>query len=954
MKSLITTLLSAFALVAFSQPSTPVLQIKTGMHTATGRRISTDADAKYILTCSDDKTARLWDVISGNLLNTYRIPVGGTNEGKIFACALSPDGKIAALAGWTGYEWDNAMSIYLVNTQSGSIVHRIQDLPEVINDIEFSPDGRWMAAGMSGDNGVRIFNTGGWGEYKKLEGYGKTVNNVAFRPGGGFATVSYDGKLRLYNSRFELVTEKEGTAGQEFYSLAFNPAGNLLAVGYEDAATVEVRDASNLSILYRPSVEGSENKGGSLDILSFSADGSKLYGGGSYNKLDEEGDWKRAVRCWNNAGKGSYTDLLLLKNVVMDIKPLNDGSMAVIGGYPDIVIINPYNKVSWYLSAGNNDYASRDKSHFKINTSGSAIGFTPFGQEAYSFDVLQRELIQEESLFPSSVDANAGIEITDWETSQNTKINGKNISFLESNEFCRSTDITTKGKQIVFGADFNLYLSDNNGEKIWKTSLPGEASAVNISGNDKVVVAAMKDGSIRWYNLKDGKELLAFYLHADKKRWVLFTPSGYYDASPGAEDFLGWHLNNGADNSPSFYPVSRFKEKFYRPDIIDAVFETYEEEDAITLANQRSTKKIVTEQADIRQKLPPVVTINGPANGSSISSNTVNISYTINSPLDAPAKNIRVLVDGRPISTERGLKPVASGAQKITIAVPSQDCIVTLLAENDNGTSPETSLFLKWVAPVAIKEEFVYKPKLYVLAIGVSEYNNPELKLGFAAKDAGDFANAIAKQKGSLYGDVVIKKLTNKEATKDDIIDGLDWIQKQTGQKDVAMIFYAGHGINDNNGVFYMLPVGADLERVRATCLNFEELKQTVSSIAGKVVVFIDACHSGNVMGGRRGGSDINAVVNELSSTENGAITFTSSTGKEFSLEDKLWGNGAFTKAVIEGLSGKAVISGKNKVTIKSLDAYISERVKELTKGKQHPTSVSPPNVPDFPISIIQ
>ena len=171
----------------------------------------------------------------------------------------------------------------------------------------------------------------------------------------------------------------------------------------------------------------------------------------------------------------------------------------------------------------------------------------------------------------------------------------------------------------------------------------------------------------------------------------------------------------------------------------------------------------------------------------------------------------------------------------------------------------------------------------------------------------------------------------------------------------MAMIFYAGHGINDNNGVFYMLPVAADLERTRATCLNFEELKQTVSSIAGKVVVFIDACHSGNVMGStKRGGTDINAVVNELSSTENGAITFTSSTGKEFSLEDQAWGNGAFTKAVIEGLNGKAAINGKNKITIKSLDAYISERVKELTKGKQHPTSVSPPNVPDFPIAVTQ
>ena len=925
------------------------------MHTATGRRISTDAESKYLLTCSDDKTARLWDAITGTLLNTFRIPVGGTNEGKIYACALSPDGKIAALAGWTGYEWENVLTIYLINTQSGSIIHRIKDLPEVINDIEFSPDGRWMAAGMGGSNGVRIFDTGGWGEYKKLEGYISAVYNIVFKPGGGLATVCYDGKIRMYNSRFELLEEKSGLVGEEIYSIAFNPAGNLFAVGYSDATAVDIRDVPNLSLLYKPSVSELENVNGGLKTLSFSADGSRLYGGGGFQKPDKDDHWKYAIRCWNNAGKGSYSDLFLMKDGILDIKPLNDGSMAVIGSYPEIAIISSSNKVSWYLSAGNNNYAAIDKSHFRINASGSVIGFTPIYQQAYSFDVLQRKLLEEQSLFPSPVDANAGIAVTEWESNRNPNINGKGILFLESTEICRSTDISNKGKQIVLGADFNLYLSDNNAEKIWKTSLPGEASAVNISGNDKVVTAALKDGSIRWYNMADGKELLAFYLHADKKRWVLFTPSGYYDASPGAEDFLGWHLNNGPDDAPSFYPVSRFKEKFYRPDIIDAIFETYKEEDAITIANSRSIKKIVTAETDIRQKLPPTITINSPANGSNISSNSINISYAINSPLDAPAKNLRVLIDGRPVATERGLKPTASASQKITVTVPSQDCIITLLAENDNGTSPETNLHLKWVAPVAAKEEFIYKPKLYVLAIGVSDYNNPELKLGFAAKDAGDFANAIYKQKGNLYSDVVVRKLSNKEATKDAMLDGLDWIQKQTGQKDVAMIFYAGHGINDNNGVFYMLPVAADLERIKATCMNFEDLKQTVSSIAGKVVVFIDACHSGNVMGSsRRGGNDINAVVNELSSTENGAITFTSSTGKEFSLEDLAWGNGAFTKAVIEGLNGKAAINGKNKITVKSLDAYISERVKELTKGKQHPTSVSPPNVPDFPIAVLQ
>ncbi|MFN3393869.1 MAG: hypothetical protein ACK424_04865, partial [Candidatus Thermochlorobacter sp.] len=76
------------------------------------------------------------------------------------------------------------------------------------------------------------------------------------------------------------------------------------------------------------------------------------------------------------------------------------------------------------------------------------------------------------------------------------------------------------------------------------------------------------------------------------------------------------------------------------------------------------------------------------------------------------------------------------------------------------------------------------------------------------------------------------------------------------------------------------------------------------------------------------------------------------STGRQYSLEDAAWGNGAFTRALLEGLSGKADLMGKGKITVNMLDAFISERVKELTKGKQTPTTVRPPNVPDFPVAL--
>jgi hypothetical protein len=65
------------------------------------------------------------------------------------------------------------------------------------------------------------------------------------------------------------------------------------------------------------------------------------------------------------------------------------------------------------------------------------------------------------------------------------------------------------------------------------------AWAVNISDDGRLAIAAYADGTIRWHRLPDLEELLAFYADAgDRERWVLWTPLGHYDTSPGAEDLI--------------------------------------------------------------------------------------------------------------------------------------------------------------------------------------------------------------------------------------------------------------------------------------------------------------------------------------------------------------------------------------------------------------------------------
>ena len=84
------------------QPTTePLLRLNTPMHFAQVKSISADTAGKLVLTASYDKTARLWDGENGELLRTLRPPAGEGDEGKLYACALSADAKLAAVGGWT-------------------------------------------------------------------------------------------------------------------------------------------------------------------------------------------------------------------------------------------------------------------------------------------------------------------------------------------------------------------------------------------------------------------------------------------------------------------------------------------------------------------------------------------------------------------------------------------------------------------------------------------------------------------------------------------------------------------------------------------------------------------------------------------------------------------------------------------------------------------------------------
>ena len=100
----------------------PFLRIETGMHTAPIKRIGVDAACSLLATASEDKTVRLWSLPDGKLKRVIRLPIGDGNAGKVFATALSPDGRWLAAGGWDA-AWDKTGndSLTLVDLSNGAI-----------------------------------------------------------------------------------------------------------------------------------------------------------------------------------------------------------------------------------------------------------------------------------------------------------------------------------------------------------------------------------------------------------------------------------------------------------------------------------------------------------------------------------------------------------------------------------------------------------------------------------------------------------------------------------------------------------------------------------------------------------------------------------------------------------------------------------------------------------------
>ncbi|NOQ64580.1 MAG: hypothetical protein GQ582_08725 [Methyloprofundus sp.] len=543
-----------------------------------------DKAERFVVTASDDKTARVWDVATGQLLQTLRPPIGLGGEGKLYAVAISPATEQIAVAGWTGYQWDKTHSIYLFNRSTGKMQGRIRGLPKVIFHLSYSADGLVLAVALGAGEGVRFYSTTAIikGEYQELargSNYTQSSYSIDFDAQGRSISTSDDGYLRLYNTQFKKVVEKKVAGGSEPFFARFSPDNSRIAVGFDDSTAVSLVSAKDLSPLASPKTELFTQ--GSLNAVAWSKNGKQLYAAGRYDNGQGNPIITWATADWT--GEQAYA---AAQTTVMDILPLADGGLLFASADPAGRLDKQGQKV-WKQGAGKLDYsgytALRD---FKLSESADTVHFhyryeNTLGQverKTALWDLKQLGLTAEsqQTLYAPLL-KNTELDVQQWEAQYQPQLNGSALS-LRSYERSRSLAIARPIKDklpaFVLGTEWQLRFYNHLGKQQWEQTV-SIAWAVNISANRRYVVAALGGGTIRWYQTSDGKERLALYLHPEaitdqaNPRWIAWAPDGFYaTSSQAAESLMGFHLNQGADKAAKFVAASQLSRVFDRADLV--------------------------------------------------------------------------------------------------------------------------------------------------------------------------------------------------------------------------------------------------------------------------------------------------------------------------------------------------------------------------------------------------
>lgn len=469
---------------------------------------------------------------------------------------------------------------------------------------------------------------------------------------------------------------------------------------------------------------------------------------------------------------------------------------------------------------------------------------------------------------------------------------------------------------------------------------------MNLSADGRYAVAAYSDGTIRWHDMQTGKEILALYVHPDQ-RWIAWTPEDFFDAASGAESLVGYEISFGEKQPNEFVTIGQHAKNLQRPNYIAQILSASQDESkgqrillevAARLIFGKDSpigKVFVAYMIAAHERMPAVKLLDiQPTRKPGEYELKLSVDYRKGQP-----GKLLLSVDDGPPSEISGRRPGSLGGfDTVFVKLPPGPHNVRLTASDAIGTSsaPDDPAAVRRVDVPAYEAT----PRLFMLAVGIHDYQDPTLNPGvaYAAADALAVAERFREQGAKFYDQVVVRELRDSQATGPAIREAMAALAAQADINDVFVLYLAGHGFADNDE-YHFVPwddVKTGEQEFRKRSLDETTLVDMLRQIkANKSLVLLDSCASGAFNLGR-GGGEKDAVGRWAKLSGRAIIAATDSMANPAREGDAVQGHGHFTYALLEGLKGAADRGPEPNGTIEvsELADYIQDRLPKI--AEQH------------------
>lgn len=891
-------------------------------------------DGRFLVSGSHDRTAKLWNVATGEPVRAF---TGSAED--IDAVAISNDGLTLATGG--GMQ-TIAAELRLWDLRTGTLKRELKGHGAMVTGLAFLPDDSLVSC--SWDQTLKLWNATTGQQRQTFYGQGGWMKAVAWSPDGSLiASASVDKSVRLWEAASGMLRYTLAGHTDMVNSVAFSSDGLTLASGGDDGE-VKLWDVAAGTLKH--TLKG---RGTSINQVAFSPDGAVVASAG----------WDDAVRRWETASGKPLPPLVGNSSFMNRITYSPDGKWVAGGGGNQKVFL-------WDAATGELD---KTLSGFKQEI--SSVAFSPDSRRLATGNA-------DKTLVIWDITAGATRELSrdqDWNLAMAWSPDGKVLASGGNQQEIKLWDVAGGTVLRQLTAEFDW---------IW---------SVAFSPDGKRLVTAPADNTLRVFDVETGRllatlmpipaaardvtaraiEIGAKDVAPPSNEWFTVTPEGYFDCSANAALYIRWRVDD------NLVPAERYLRRFRRPDLVqqslrrepltaanftagdvppEAYFvglkyaatdrtaleikvetrsrRTVRTEDLILLVNGRPLPPEAQQPIDIEIGAKP--------------SNAVGLA-TGGKPIELGARAIEIgakAVGPDTKSATATSAPAGTRVQRFTYRVPlpvgASRVRLRMMAFDDSGLGSD------WVEmnPLLRPDARPVRGNLYALCIGISRYRNADDKivkdLKFAAGDARDMAARLRREGTPLYDKVEIFQdiaLTDDQATMTKVRAGLTWLQRKArpGQIDTVVVFLSGHGISDRQGRYFFPAHEFDLKNIAGTSLSGEELRHALGSRlrARSVFLFVDSCHSG-ALAGR--GSDL-----KFEMTSSGVLMMASSGSSQLSYEYEGWQHGAFTLALLRSLA-RPDLAQDGVIYFDRLTFAVPDEISKLLRAVDQNPSAQEPVVP--------